>query len=213
MKKYLTTFLLGLLITTVSNASTTTDALPAFTAQYDLFHNNTKLGSSTKQLVYSPSGKYTYTAHTNINVFMVHKKYIEHSDGTVDNSGFTPQYYSLSTDNKINYQTTDFHGAQDNLSQELMLRYFLLKNITLPTLSVVTVNGTEQFAFKMIQADEMVASTIAGDIPATHVQFFDRDGNQIDEWLAKKYAYLPVVIKISTNGVLTSAIYLTAITN
>jgi hypothetical protein len=93
----------------------------------------------------------------------------------------------------------------------LMLRYFLLNNQTPQTLSVVTTKGIQNFAFKMIRPEETINSALDGNLSATHIRFTDNDGNQIDQWLAKKYNYLPVVIKVSKNGVVSSAIYLTAV--
>jgi hypothetical protein len=213
MKKYIkfTILLVGLFIATISYSSSSENILPAFTAQYDLFHGNSKIGSSTKQLSYPQPGKYSYTADTSISVLIVHQKYLESSDGLINDQGFKPLSYKLSSTDKVVFQTADLQSNQDSLSQELMLRYFLATDQIPSSLSVITAKGTEIYNFNIIQTNEMIAASTGNNMACTHIRFFDHEGNQVDEWLAKQYAYLPVVIKISKNGAVSSAIYLSAI--
>jgi hypothetical protein len=44
------------------------------------------------------------------------------------------------------------------------------------------------------------------------VRFEDNKGNQVDEWLAEKYQYLPVIVQISKGGKTSSTIRVTAVT-
>lgn len=185
--------------------------LPPYTASYVINYDNKPVGTTTKTLSYPQPGYYSFTANTTIQTFLIHQLYAETSQG-FSGLGFKPQLYKLISNGKITYQTNSIPmGTQDNLSQELTLRYFLLAKKLPKTISLITAKGLEVYTFKIVQSNEIVNTLFAGPISTVHIQFFDRENNQVDEWLAVKYKYLPVAINIGKNNRISSTIYLKSI--
>ena len=52
-----------------------------------------------------------------------------------------------------------------------------------------------------------------GKVKTVHLRYTSAENQQIDEWLAKKYDYAPVLIRLSRAGSQLGAIYLTRYVN
>lgn len=197
----------------VLSANVFAGQLSAFTASYDIFDGSTKVGVSNKSFSYPDDGAYLYTSVEQIKVSLYHQNLSEKSEGELTRDGYQPKQYSVLTNSKPSFQKQDFAvGLQDNLSQSLMLSYFLLNNETPQTIELITAQGPQTYAFEVIQTNSQL-DTALGKLDVTQVRFQDDKGNQVDEWLAKQYEYLPVQYQISKNGKTSGMIYLTSASN
>jgi hypothetical protein len=182
--------------------------LSPFSATYAIYHGGSKIGESNKSFSYPSGNRYLFISEATINLLLYHEHYIERSEGDVNNDGYQPTLYSVEKNGVQVFQTQAFtQGMQDNISQSLMLSFALLNKQTPKSLEIATANGTISYAFNVIHADTNI-STPLGNLQATQIRFQDEKGDQIDEWLAKKYQYLPVMIQVSKNGKLTGMISL-----
>ena len=192
-------------------ASASSGKIAPFTAEYTLYHHGSKVGSSVKTLSYPTSQHYRYVSKTVISVLFYHKQYQEFSAGKVTKQGYQPAQYALTSNGKSVYQTHSIpNGVQDPLSEVLTLRHYLLTGQTPKAVVTTTANGKQTYAFKLINSHQIIPTTL-GKLETVHVRFFDEKGNQVNEWLAKKYGYLPAVIKISKGNDVSGRVCLTKV--
>ena len=182
------------------------EQLSPYTVTFDILRGKSNVGTTTKTLSYPSTGKYLFTSDTQVSVSLYHTEYTESSSGTVIDQRFQPSSYSLMTKKKMTFEKHDFtNGLQDNLSQLLMLRYYLMNKETPKPTTLVTADGQLTYTFTILDS-KAESDTALGKLVTTHVRFEDNKGNQVDEWLAEKYQYLPVIVQISKGGKTSSVI-------
>lgn len=200
--------LVTLSVSTVAMA----EELSPYTATFDILRGNSSVGSTTKILSYPSAGKYLFTSDTKIKIGLYRQEYTESSSGKATGQSVQPTSYSLMTKKKMTFEKHDFtDGLQDNLSQLLMLRHYLLKPEAPKPTTLVTADGQLTYTFSVVDTKAEL-DTALGKLTTTQIRFEDDKGNQIDEWLAEKYQYLPVVVQISKDGKTSSTIRISTVT-
>lgn len=180
-----------------------------FSAQYALYHHGSKVGTSITTLSYPTPHRYHCVSKTDLRVLFFHKHYQEDSVGNVTKQGYQATQYAMSSNGKSIDQTRSIpDGVQDPLSEVLTLRHYLLAGEAPKAVSTMTAKGKQTYTFKIVNPHQTI-TTALGKLVVAQVRFFDDKGNQVNEWLAKKYNYLPAAIKISKNKDTSGMIYLT----
>ncbi len=178
-----------------------------FSATYSLYHNGKQLALTHKKLTVN-NKSYTYVANTNAHVLFFKRHIVESSQGEITPGGLHPKQYSVTTNNKLTFQHTHFtKNLQDNMSQALMLRYNLIINKKPKVINAISQKGIQTLNFH-IKAKNIQKKTKLGNLNTIEIVYVDNKGDTIDNWLAPKYNYLPVVTKIYTNGKLSFSAYL-----
>lgn len=200
------------LVTLSVSTATMAEEISPYTATFDILRGNTSVGTANKVLSYPSEGQYLFTSDTKIKVALYRTEYTESSSGKVTDQGVQPSSYSMLTKGKTTFEKHDFaDGIQDNLSQLLMLRHYLLQQETPKPTTLVSSEGQMTYTFSIVDP-KAESDTALGKLVTTHVRFEDNKGNQVDEWLAEKYEYLPVIVQISKGGKTSSTIVIKTIT-
>ncbi len=198
----------SLLLLTASASAFASFPIKSYKATFALNHHGKHVGESVK--VFKTDGKhYTFSGDTKVHVLFIHKEMREASSGAVSSHGIQPKHYQ--TSQGLSMAISEFpvaKGLQDNLTQQLMMRFNLIKTGVPGSMTAVTAKGKQKFNFSLVKDNVSVNSPL-GKLATTEVTYTDKKGNTVAEWLAKKYNYLPAVILISKGGDISDSIYLT----
>lgn len=183
-----------------------------FSAKYAIYYGIRKVGMTSEHFSYDKAGKYLFLVDTYLTE-LAFQHFIEGSEGSSSRCGFQPTNYALfSSETPTESIPSITRGIQDNLSQELMLRYYLLTHQSLQALHIATPCGFTVYDYQIINPHENISTLLGSFYPTIHIRFMGQHQHQIDEWLAQKYDYLPMRIQTSQKGVVLSTVYVTEIT-
>jgi len=177
-----------------------------YRATYNINYKGRDIGTSTTQFNLKNS-HYTLDSVSKFHVFLFNHSVTEKSRGITTANGLKPESYQLMQGHRVLYEAkpTD---QEDNLSQQLAMRYNLITKDAPGSLSFTTKNGNKTIHY-FIADKNYPLNTRLGKIPTTEIYYQDKDNTVVKQWLDKNKDYLPLVTRIYKDNKLISTIQLT----